>query len=68
MMPVARPGDSHPWERGLCWLYCRRDGVDVLFLGDVSTPNGRSALYGCGDCVAELSEMVWRAVRQRDRA
>ena len=42
----------------MCWLYCRRSEILVLWIGSVETPASRGDLYGCGACIAELEHMV----------
>jgi hypothetical protein len=53
---------------GRCWLYCRRDGLLVTWLGPVSAAGMSAPLFGCGDCVSELFQMLWTTVRERDEA
>ncbi|CAL9469468.1 hypothetical protein SUDANB145_02796 [Streptomyces sp. enrichment culture] len=64
---VAQPGDGHQWLTGVCWLYCRREGVRVLWAGSVTTPGATGDVYGCGPCVAELDHMVRAQSHTRDR-
>lgn len=64
---VARPDDGNPWVTGACWLYCRREGVRVLWVGSVSTPGATGDVYACGTCVAELDHMVRAQSHERDR-
>ena len=35
---VAQTDDGNQWVTGACWLYCRREGVRVLWVGSVTTP------------------------------
>ncbi|MEU6018665.1 hypothetical protein ABZ826_32975 [Streptomyces sp. NPDC047515] len=56
--PAARTDDGNAWVTGNCWLYCRREGVRVLWVGSVHTPGATGDLYACGPCVAELDHMV----------
>ncbi|MET8830577.1 hypothetical protein ABZX40_35090 [Streptomyces sp. NPDC004610] len=52
-------GGDGPWLTGVCWLYCRRQGVPVLAIGSVTAaPGGTKGLYACRMCVAELEHMV----------
>ncbi|MFD4631889.1 hypothetical protein ACFVYR_27870 [Streptomyces sp. NPDC058284] len=55
---VARADDGNCWVTGSCWLYCRREGVRVLWVGSVHTPGATGDVYGCGPCLAELNHMV----------
>ncbi|MFE3904176.1 hypothetical protein ACFXPY_28650 [Streptomyces sp. NPDC059153] len=64
--PVAQPDDGHAWVTGNCWLYCRREGVRVLWVGSVRTPGATGDLYACGPCVAELDHMVCVQSHARD--
>ncbi|MEN3586205.1 hypothetical protein AAH978_18895 [Streptomyces sp. ZYX-F-203] len=63
---VAQAGDGNAWVTGACWLYCRREGVVVLWVGSVATPGATGDVYGCGPCLAELAHMV--RVQAYDRA
>lgn len=65
---VAQSGDGNRWVNGTCWLYCRREGVRVLWVGTVSTPGATGDVYACGPCVAELGHMVRVQSHDRDRA
>lgn len=56
--PVAQPDDGNRWVTGACWLYCRREGVRVLWVGSVRTPGATDDLYACGPCITELDRMV----------
>jgi hypothetical protein len=55
---VAQTGDGNAWLTGACWLYCRREGVRMLWVGSVSTPGATGDVYACGPCIAELDHMV----------
>lgn len=55
---VAQAGDGNAWVMGACWLYCRREGVAVLWVGSVATPGAAGDVYACGLCLAELTHMV----------
>lgn len=55
---VAQTSDGNAWEKGVCWLYCRREGVAVLWVGSVATPGATGDVYACGACIAELDHMV----------
>jgi hypothetical protein len=50
--------DDNPWVTGCCWLYCRRAGVRVLWVGSVRTTAATGDVYACGPCIAELDHMV----------
>ncbi|MEU1019480.1 hypothetical protein ABZ383_30810 [Streptomyces sp. NPDC005900] len=52
---------------GTRWLYCRRRGVRVLWVGSVRTPGATGDLYACGACVAEPDHMVRVQSHGRDR-
>ncbi|PRH77193.1 hypothetical protein C6N75_21595 [Streptomyces solincola] len=54
------PVSTRPWVPGMCWLYCRRTGVPVVWLGAVSSSGIQAPMYGCEQCVAELDHMVWQ--------
>lgn len=62
----ARTDDGNRWVAGACWLYCRREGVRVLWVGSVSTPGARGDVYACGPCIAELARMVRGQSHGRD--
>ncbi|MEU3629459.1 MULTISPECIES: hypothetical protein [Streptomyces] len=64
---VARTGDGNPWTTGMCWLFCRRRGVAVLWVGSVTTPGATGNVYACGPCLAELDHMVRVQAHDRDR-
>ncbi|WP_020684154.1 hypothetical protein [Streptomyces prunicolor] len=51
---------------GACWLYCRREGVAVLWVGSVTTPGATGDVYACGPCLAELDHMVRALAHGRD--
>lgn len=53
------------WATGLCMLYCRRDGVRVLWLGPVHVPGATGEMYGCGQCIAELDYMIYQQSSQQ---
>ncbi|MEU3227455.1 hypothetical protein ABZ695_30390 [Streptomyces sp. NPDC006976] len=65
---VARADDGNAWLTGRCWLFCRREGVRVLWLGSVTTPGATGDVYACGSCVAELARMVRVQAHDRDGA
>lgn len=64
---VAQTDDGNQWVTGACWLYCRREGVRVLWVGSVSTPGATGDLYACGPCIAELDHIVRVQSHDRDR-
>ncbi|MFF8367277.1 hypothetical protein ACF05W_00335 [Streptomyces lydicus] len=51
---------------GTCWLFCRREGVAVLWVGSVTTPGATGDVYACGPCLAELDHMVRVQAHDRD--
>ncbi|MFF6993557.1 hypothetical protein ACFY93_01135 [Streptomyces sp. NPDC008313] len=63
---AARVGDGNAWVEGTCWLYCRRQGVAVLWVGTVTTPGATGDVYACGPCMAELDHMVRGQSHHRD--
>ncbi|MFK0100943.1 hypothetical protein [Streptomyces sp. NPDC091040] len=63
---AAQAGDGNAWVTGACWLYCRREGVAVLWVGAVATPGATGDLYACGPCVTELARLVRAQVHVRD--
>lgn len=62
----AEGDDGNPWVTGACWLYCRRQGVRVLWIGPVRAPGADADVYGCGQCVAELAAMARQQTCVRD--
>jgi hypothetical protein len=62
----ARTDDLNNWVTGLCMLYCRRDGVRVLWLGPVHAPGANGQMYGCGQCIAELDYMIYQQSCRED--
>ncbi|URM90931.1 hypothetical protein LUW75_14105 [Streptomyces sp. MRC013] len=64
---AARSGDGNPWTTGVCWLFCRRTGVAVLWVGSVTTPGATGDVYACGPCLAELDHMVRAQAHDRER-
>ncbi|MGY1452566.1 hypothetical protein [Streptomyces sp. SS8] len=65
---VAQTDDGNQWVTGACWLYCRREGVRVLWVGSVTTPGTTGDVYACGPCIAELDHMARIQSHDRDRA
>ena len=63
---VAQAGDGNAWLMGACWLFCRREGVAVLWVGSVATPGATGDVYACGPCIAELDHMVRVQAHDRD--
>jgi hypothetical protein len=63
---VAQTGDGNPWVTGACWLYCRREGVAVLWVGSVTAPGATGDVYACGPCIVELDHMVRAQAHHRD--
>jgi hypothetical protein len=66
--PVARTDDGNAWVTGACWLYCRREGVRVLWVGSVNAPGATGDVYACGPCLAELDRIVRAQAHGRDGA
>ncbi|WP_194074736.1 hypothetical protein [Streptomyces barkulensis] len=64
---VAQTDDGNQWVTGACWLYCRREGVRVLWVGSVITPGTTGDVYACGPCIAELDHMARIQSHDRDR-
>ncbi|MGY1452401.1 hypothetical protein [Streptomyces sp. SS8] len=62
----AHTDDANGWTTGGCWLYCRREGVRVLWIGSVRTPGAAGDVYACGPCIAELDHMVRLQSHGRD--
>ncbi|GAA2250062.1 hypothetical protein GCM10010232_42380 [Streptomyces amakusaensis] len=50
--------NGHAWTPGMCWLYCRRTGIPVIWLGPATTEGIHAPMYGCAHCVAELEHMI----------
>ncbi|MEU8570867.1 hypothetical protein AB0C51_21425 [Streptomyces pathocidini] len=63
---AAQVGDGNAWLTGACWLFCRRAGVAVLWVGSVTTPGATGDAYACGPCIAELDHMVRVQAHDRD--
>ncbi len=63
---VAQVGDGNAWVTGVCWLFCRREGGSVLWVGSVTTPGATGDVYACGPCLAELDHMVRVQAHGRD--
>ncbi|WP_328561182.1 hypothetical protein [Streptomyces coelicoflavus] len=63
---AAQVGDGNRWVTGACWLYCRREGVPVLWAGSVTTPGATGDMYVCGPCLAELAHIVRVQAYDRD--
>lgn len=54
---VAQTDDGNLWGTGVCWLYCRREDLRVLWVGSVNTPGATGDVYACGPCLVELDRM-----------
>ncbi|MER5771011.1 hypothetical protein [Streptomyces sp. NPDC001985] len=59
-MTAAMANSGRAWVRGMCWLYCRRTGIPVLWIGPATTEGLHAPIYGCAPCVAELEHMIWQ--------
>ena len=64
---VAQTDDANPWATGLCWLYCRRQGARVLWVGTVKTPAATGDAFACGPCLTELDHLVRTQSHTRDQ-
>lgn len=63
---IAQTDDGNRWVTGRCWLYCRRRGVRVLWIGPVHSPSGHGAMYACEGCLRQLDAIVREEQQQRD--
>lgn len=54
------------WTVGRCWLYCRRTGLPVMWVGSAQTAGVHAPLYACDACLSELSAMVWQHLQHKD--
>jgi hypothetical protein len=50
----------------MCWLYCRRTGIPVCWIGPATSSGIQAPMYGCETCLAELDAMVWQHVTAED--
>lgn len=57
--------DRNHWVAGMCWLYCRRSGIQVLWIGPAHAPGGTAPMFACVDCIYELARMVEQHNAQR---
>ncbi|WP_199840446.1 hypothetical protein [Streptomyces sp. AS58] len=64
---IAQTDDGNQWVTDVCWLYYRRAGARVLWVGSVTTPGATADVYACGPCIAELDHMVRIQSHRRDR-
>ncbi|MFH0243701.1 hypothetical protein ACGRHY_15020 [Streptomyces sp. HK10] len=62
----AHTDDANGWIKVGCWLYRRREGVRVLWIGSVRAPGAVGDVYACGPCIAELDHMVRLRSHGRD--
>lgn len=65
--PARVEDDGREWITGMCWLYCRRSGIPVIWLGPVTSSGMQAPLYGCQECIAELDHMFWTYLVANDR-
>jgi len=49
---------TEQWWTGTCWLWCERDGVLVMWLGEARTEAESAPVYACGPCVERLAAKV----------
>ncbi|WP_431782315.1 hypothetical protein [Streptomyces chumphonensis] len=54
----AEPGDDR-WVTGLCWLYCRRADVPVIWIGPAAFNGMHAPMHACERCLSELEFMIW---------
>ena len=71
VISAERPRPATAWDRpgwvsGMCWLYCRRDGIPVFWIGPATSSGIQAPMYACETCLAELDEMVWQHVTEKD--
>ncbi|GAA2505738.1 hypothetical protein GCM10010406_48000 [Streptomyces thermolineatus] len=67
-MPPTGRKTSGDWVHGRCWLYCRRTGVPVIWIGPVQSAGMQAPMYGCAVCIAELNRLVWTSLTAKDRS
>ncbi|MFJ5227424.1 hypothetical protein [Streptomyces sp. NPDC088400] len=60
------PGGKREWVVGACWLYCRREGVTVSWVGPVWSSGAHAPLFACSDCITELDGLVRRHLAMQD--
>lgn len=58
--------DGNRWVDGFCWLYCGQQWTRVLWIGPASVAGAQAAMYGCGPCIRELQDRVWRSILLND--
>ncbi|PWI43132.1 hypothetical protein CK485_13125 [Streptomyces sp. ICBB 8177] len=51
------------WQRGTCWLYCRRTDALVAWIGPVHVSGGTVPMYACPDCLNALERMAYQRLR-----
>lgn len=66
-----RPWSARAWDRpgrgaGMCWLYCRRTGIPVFWIGPATSAGTQASMYACETCLAELDAMVRQYVPDVD--
>lgn len=62
----SRPDDGREWILGACWLWCRRVGLPVIWIGPVVSGGAHAPLFACSWCLDELDRMVWQYVTAKD--
>jgi hypothetical protein len=50
----------------MCWLYCRRTSVPVIWLGPAQFEGMHAPMFGCSECIAELEHMIWQYFVHKD--
>lgn len=63
----AQTGDGNEWVTGRCWLYCLREGVQVIWIGPVQVVGAEAPMYGCGPCITTLTDLLWDSLLRKDR-
>lgn len=54
------------WTLGRCWLYCRREGIPVKWIGPIRIPLGEAPMFGCADCRARLEALAEEVIKEAD--
>ncbi|GAA2392581.1 hypothetical protein GCM10010420_16460 [Streptomyces glaucosporus] len=67
--PEAEGGAGRcAWVLGDCWLWCRRTGTAVTWLGPVTSWGTHAPLYACEECIRRLEEQVRSSPVHQDTA
>jgi len=67
--PGPEPADGVgwcAWVVGDCWLWCRRTGTAVTWLGPVISWGTHAPLYACEECIRRLEEQVRTSPAHQD--